>query len=437
MGGGAPGFHGFCIVKGHTETEAVIDLSDDTDPNVSCIEDASSSWLGASIVGLGDVNGDGYRDVGAVVYDAAFIPGFRVYLGNSAGFVDETPAVLFLMTAAGDYYANMTSAGNFNGDKAGAFALNDIAIALPGTNKVFVIPGSAAWNSDATTEINLLNAGDLTAWSVVTVSGVAMPAGAFFGNVTAGVGNVLLDNDGEGTQYDDLAIARSATPGSSAYLLMGRATVGAEQLTISDALDGQGTEDTVTVKLIPNAGYDAKDLFGNMMGAADVDSDGIPDVRVWHPNNGQTSATQTYFFFGSVLNDNLGAAVQMGAGSAAGDGVVKNTVGLRLPGNYTYFAMLGNFDNASVGAGKSWDLAYTDYNTFVSFGTVYVRLSHAGVAGAADIYPYAQLAISNPFDPGSTQFGGYGIAGLGDSNGDGLPDLLVGNTSLGYAVLAW
>ena len=434
IGGGAD-FGGFCVVKGHVNTESVIDLSKAaSDPNIQCVDDGLELYQGY-LGALGDINADGYRDVAVTAFPGGKFEQ-RVYLGNSQGFVDNTAALTVKVENTGDWMTRGRPAGNFNADKhSNNKPLDDLLITNPLGNKVFIIPGDPTFATADPVTIDLAVGADLEAWSVVSISGIEMDGGAQFGQTANGVGNVLPD---AGTQYDDIAVGK-AMGNSAAYLIPGRALAGgAESLTISEGLSGNGTEDAVSVKLIGDAPYDTGMFFGiELAGGADLDDDGELDVVVAQHNFASGNGSQIYIFYGPSFNASQGQTVQLGANVAAGSGIYSSALGLRIEGNVASVAMPGNFDDASVGQGASLDLAYGRLGGLSVFGEVHVRLNMLDVSAGGELYPYVDLTIEDPWDPGSTKFGAWLLAPVGDVNGDGLPDLLVATDGQGYAVLAY
>jgi hypothetical protein len=86
--------------------------------------DQPFSWLGASVSGAGDVNGDGYADVivGASDYDAGKTDegAAFVFLGGASGIADGNPATADAQIAARQVEAylgwSVSGAGDVNGD---------------------------------------------------------------------------------------------------------------------------------------------------------------------------------------------------------------------------------------------------------------------------------------------------------------------------------
>jgi len=441
--GGDATYNGFCIVRGHTGTEAELTLSGNS-PNIHCISDTFASVQGYYVTGIGDVNGDGFRDVASGVFADSlgnFLTEYRVHLGNASGFVGDTPR-LRIIIGGGFYSASaLSGAGNFTGDTtAGGKPIGDILVSYPEQNRVFLIPGSATWNAGAgTTTIDLTKQADLDTWMVQVFQGSGMPADAQFGNTSNGVGNVLIDGDGTGTQYDDVAMARQKAPGG-VFVVKGRAVTQHHVLTVSDGLTGAGTEDLVSVKLQPEAFLANVDWFGGEIeGRGDIDGDNVPEIMVAHPYYAAYSTSQVYIFFGSAVNAALGSTVVLQAQpNAGGQGIDKSAKGLRVNGNFFNGTFAGNFDlSTGVQQSGSIDLAYGDFNGQSTWGKVYVRLNLLGLSIDGNIYPSLDLTIQDPFDPGNPKFGAWEIVSLGDTNGDSMPELLVATDGLGYAVLVY
>jgi len=70
-------------------------------------------------------------------------------------------------------------------------------------------------------------------------------------------------------------------------------------------------------------------------------------------------------------------------------------------------------------------------------GTIHVRLNRSGLPGASSLFPARDLSLTDPFNPGTTDFGGWDLVPLGDVNGDGTTDLAVAVKGHGYVVLVY
>jgi hypothetical protein len=438
---GDTAFSGFCIVKGHANLEAEIVVADAAnDPNVECYQDGPINWEGFHMAPVGDVNGDGINDIASLVYvnDAGEYNTYhKIYLGDGNGFVEPTAAVRFTFTGVDYWQGQITSAGNFTGDTTqDGKPIYDVAVGAPEVGKVFIIPGSTSWKSTAPVSIDLLDPAALTAWKVLTISGVGM-SGEMFGDNVANVGNLLADNGGEGTQYDDVAIAK--TTGSSAvYVVKGRALPASAAISVSLNLDGAGTEDAAVVKLRADAGqttgsyYFGQEVQGNL----DVTGDGIPDIMVAHHSYNAFETTQVYIFSGAAVPGALGTFLRVNATQSVGNGVFMGANGFRIVGAASYFALAGDFDTAG-GATASIDLVHTDFLSAAELGHVYVRLNRQEFAEAGNVWRSQDLVITDPFTDGNVDFGGYNFRPVGDVNGDGAPDLVVGSKLLGYSVIVY
>ena len=431
---GAYGENGFCLMLGRADPPATIDLSEDA--QTQCLFDEVQSQVGLDLAGVGDVNGDGYDDVAVVSYkdaDGTARTRVRVYLGSDTGVLSTTPEVSFVFGTTGLFWVNfvpIAGAGNFNGDMSGGNPVDDILVATPQSNTVYVIPGNANWGV-APLELDLEDPADQAAAKIVEITRTSGGGSDWFGMSVGAAGNVLADAGG--TQYDDIVISQYAGP-SAAYVVPGRALAGATAITLSPELDGAGTDDAVSVRLRPQGNDQNKDwFFGQILGAEDLDCDGIPELIGGHLQAALTEGRSIYVFNGDFVAGGVGTTLVIVIIEPAGSAFVSPN-GTIIKGNYQSIGLLGNFDDSPVQPECSGDLVYGDFNGLSYFGSVYIRHNLPGVYGLASFQEVDQTVV-DPFTPGNLDFGGVRIAPLSDFDGDGYPDMMVGTNGSGYMAL--
>jgi hypothetical protein len=165
----------------------------DTTPDLSLQSPEPGDLFGTVVVGIGDINGDGYGDfaVGAPAADAGR---GKVYVYLGASSPSTTPALVLSGTAPGDLFGSaIAGAGRLDGDD-----YPDFAVGAPGgsggAGSVYLFAGGTTLPS---TPAAIL-AGD-------TPAGYAGPAR--FGAVLAGGAD--LDRD----QHDDLVVSAPGRDG--------------------------------------------------------------------------------------------------------------------------------------------------------------------------------------------------------------------------------
>jgi hypothetical protein len=177
----------------------------DTIPDLSLTSAESGDLFGAAVVGLGDVNGDGFGDfaVGAPAADAGR---GKVYVYLGAASPSTTPAEVLSGNAPGDLFGTaITPTDRLNGDAYGDFAVGAPGAAA-GAGSVYLFAGG-------TTLPNAPSA-VLTGDSPAGYRGSAQ-----FASVLAGGAD--LDRD----QHDDLVVAAPGRDGGkgSVWLYRGGA----------------------------------------------------------------------------------------------------------------------------------------------------------------------------------------------------------------------
>ena len=332
--------------------------------------------FGYAVAGAGDIDGDGFGDllVGAHNYDS--------------GESDEGIALLFLGSASGPasfaswtgqadqasagFGLSVASAGDVNGD-----GYADVLVGAPYYDDVeqdegatFVFHGSAT------------GLGTVPAWT-----GTAGQADAKFSISLDGAGDV----NGDG--FSDVVVGAlhydsAHTDGGAAFLYLGSATGLDVAPAWTDEGDGEGAS------------------FGeSVAGAGDVDADGFAEVVIGAPNaaNGQGFEGRAWLYEGSAsglagapswsgesnqLGARFGASVD-GAGDVDGDGYADVVVGAIY------------YDDPEVDEGAAF--VYLGSPTGLQPGAAWVTESDEAAA---------QL--------------GKPVSGVGDVDGDGYSDILVG-----------
>ena len=448
-----------CIIYGRASaadgTVPDIDLSAMSGPDHICIPNLDANGqtgLGAPIAKGRDVNGDGVTDL--VVGSGAGTGGLRsaqVYLGRKNAKIGTVPAVVIHgLGSIMDFGAyRVSTIGNFNGDTSpGGVPLNDIALtSRPNSgvtyDRVYIVPGNAAWVDGATLTINLASATDRAANNVATIQLVDSASNPIFGFSLLGVGNVLLDNNGSGSQYDDLAIAEFAGP-QQVVFLKGQPLVGDTQILLSRLNTGTAANDAQAVRFVPDGSSDNAIAF--FMDVVEFDGDPRPDLVIQHQSSMGVGAL--YWLYGKAITGKEGKTISVYGASVAVAGD-SNMAQVKANGWGTamgYYARtwlmglqtLGNF--ADRPSGTFTDVVYGRPQYAASGGSNLVNIRYDLMRPSSPIptemaFEYDDLSIADPFKPTdanwgvmkSNIWGGVMTAPLGDFNGDGLVDLAIGS----------
>lgn len=359
--------------EGNNRGEAYIYLGNKTGtytPNQTLSGGVDNEELGTNFSGIGDVNGDGFNDyiIGTERYDGARGKAY-LYLGNTS--LNSTSEIVYAGLEMGGFFSHsIAGLGDINGDGFDDFMIgahrNDGGGSSLG--QAFLFMGGE------------------------TISGV--PVYTFLGDVSnARLGSAVtgirdINHDG----FDDYMISSATHQATVGGDRRGRVYVylGSESLNTTPYMTINGTEDTAF-------------LGRSMAGLGDINGDGFDDflISADGADAGGTSRGQAFVFLGG---DNLDSTPDLtidGFEDFAGFGEVVCALGDVNGDGFDDF-MVGSQDYS--GSGNSLGQAYLYLG-----GTSVSTSPHLVFTGSED---YAYFGIS--------------VSGLGDINGDGFDDFMIG-----------
>lgn len=369
---------------------------------------------GWSVAGVGDVNGDGRPDLvvgarfaspnGASSGSAYVIFGqpslTKVDLGNlgTHGFeidgFDKNGEAGYAVAGVGDVN------GDGLADVAVSAPFNDASATLTGNGAVYVVFGKSS-----TTPVDLSALGN---------GGYEIDGAASFdsaGYSVAGLGDV----NGDGVP--DIAVGALAADNN------GRMTSGSVYVVF-----GKSSTTPVDLAALGNGGYEidgaaAGDEAGQSVArAGDVNGDGRADLVLgaWDAdNNGRTDSGSAYVVFGKASTTKIDLAALGSAGYRIDGAAATDHLGVSVGGGRDV-----NGDgrpDVIVGAeGADSNGRMQSGSAYVVFGKSSTTPVDAGSLGSGGFRIDGARA---------GDFAGGSVAAVGDVNGDGRPDLLVGAIS--------
>ena len=290
--------------------------TDIREPDASFLGEENGSSSGASVAGVGDVDGDGFDDflIGAPQFSGDAVEAGKTYLvlGKAEGWALDTSLIdadaSFIGSDEGDLSGNaVAGVGDVNGDGFDDFLVGSYRPPDPETGReragaYLILGGSHGGSHDRS-----LASADASFFSAVDPI-----CGAPFASI-AGAG----DFNGDG--LDDFVIGANESGlsplcTSQVYLFYGKTTGWSLDGSLADA-DMSIRDDT--------EGSTA--MFGSeVSGAGDVNGDGFGDFLVADPTGWSTHGNdgRTYLLFGSERGSIAGVIPRTAAsflGEAAGD----------------------------------------------------------------------------------------------------------------------
>ncbi|MEM7204508.1 MAG: integrin alpha, partial [Planctomycetota bacterium] len=434
--------------------------------------------LGHAVAAAGDVNGDGYEDVivGIPQEDTsgAAAGAARVISGS-----DGVLLYRLLGEAPGDAFGtSVAGAGDFDGD-----GLADVVVGAPGSDAGGANAGRASVFSGATgASIHTLTGtadNDLLGTAVASAGDVN---GDGYGDIIVGAPQGPVPAVGPG-----YAVVCSGRDGTSLFVLTGDTlgdTFGAsvsgtgdldqdcrDDVIVGAPLDDFGVTSAGSAKVFAGRdgtlirsfhGPGANDFCGHAVtGGGDVNSDGVPDVAIGSPGNDMsapdagmvqvfsgTDGALLHTFAGLARGDRLGWSVDCN-GDVDGDGFADVVAGSPFRDTFAIDAgaatvhsgrdgsRLCSLDGRRFGDRCGFDVAFAgnvnrDGRSDVILGCP-LEDSTAPDAGTARVFAglpcrHTPAATVEPpagsIAPGAA-FGRH-LAELGDLNGDGRVDFIVG-----------
>ncbi|HVM87612.1 MAG TPA: FG-GAP-like repeat-containing protein [Puia sp.] len=392
-------------VKDNNNFEIIADVEKATYPvTIDPLSTSPSTTLsvaggtfGNSVSSAGDVNGDGYTDV--IVGSAAAHSAY-VYLGSASGL--SSSAATTISVGSGNFGTSVAGAGDVNGDGYG-----DIIVGEPGTlsGNAYVYLGSSSGlgaspspsitlsgtgpfgvsvasagdvDGDGLSDIIIGNAfGTANVYShyssgAFTVIKTLVGTGTYFGSSVAGAGDVNADG------YSDVIVGNAS---GNVFVYEGSASGVSTTAAVTLAEPGAG----------PNYGF-------SVANAADVNGDGYSDI---------------------IVGDN-GGHVYIYEGQSASPGL-SSTAATTLTGT-------GNFGISVSGAGDVNGDGFADVIVGDENGKTFVfNGSASGIASGTSATATTALTGSGKF--------GFSVASVGDVNGDGYSDVIVGAYDISMAYI--
>lgn len=331
----------------------------------------ADAFMGGSVAGVGDVNGDGFADVavGAAAWDATANGNegrVFVYFGGAGTSFSTSVDVTLFSSQVSAAFGSSVSGGDINGDGFSDIVVGSILYdnGQADEGNAFAYFGSASFDivTDGTLQSNL--------------------AGAQFGASVSVVGDV----NGDG--YADVLVG---APGFNANL-------GAAYLYFGGA--GTSINDTVDARLDGEIG--GSEMGRGVGGAGDTNGDGYADILIGAPLLDTTSGDEgrAYLYLGGSGAFETGVDQQL-------TGTAQSRLGFSVAGGDVNG---DGFSDLLTGA-PGFDGGLVD-------------------EGAAFIYFGGSRLFNSQFEAIVTSAQGSGQSGrsvaTGDVNGDGYSDLIVG-----------
>lgn len=404
----------------------------------TAVQYTGEAWndrAGASVTGVGDVNADGHDDmlIGASYANdgaGSDVGGAYLVLGSSTPTsTDLADVVKYTGETAGDLAGISVSAGDVDGD-----GLPDFVLGAPGTDDGAADAGGAYLILGSAPRASASLSTALLYWGEEEYDAA--------GRGVAVVGDV--DADG----FDDVLVGgwRNSGGGShagAAYLVRGQASLASASLSTAVKYTGEAAGD--------GAGF-------SVAGAGDVDGDGFDDMLVGGMNASSGAGAAYFIAGGSPTSVSLSAGVKYsgqvadgagysvaGAGDVDGDGYVDMLVGANWGAGYAGCAYLVLGSGAPVAASLSTVPVFSGEASSDQAGYSVAGAGDVDADGFADFLVGAQgaskayLVLGSPAPASeslsaATVLGGESsgdevgssVAGAGDVDGDGFPDMLVG-----------
>jgi len=349
---------------------------------IQCPEDALE--CGHEVVNLGDVNGDGFDDLGIgwPEYSADRGRVFVVFGGNDLSDVISLDDVAggdggFIIDGIDDdrrFGLGLGAIGDINDD-----GFDDIA-ALD--YDAYIIHGSATPSN-------------------TTAAAIASGTEGFHISRDTQFGDFYLDVDGVGDinndDMDDFVLGANATGSSQAYVVWGRTeTSNLNQGALENGSVGYWINDDITEDSLEIA----------VRGIGDVNADGVPDLAVVRSPN-LAGAPSGYVAFGRPEGGQVALSTFI-------EGTNGATFTTAETGNVESLAWIPDFDGAGLGA--------------VAIGQASFDANDGRVIVVSDFTGAVDLDTDGHVYLGSECRTGIDIAAAGDANGDGRGDILIHQT---------